>query len=58
MEELRNCPFCGGKAALYYASSCPYVKCTKCGSKTGKYLNVEYAIKNWNRRAEETKVEE
>lgn len=46
-QELRACPFCGGKAELkmadVYMKDAPYVKCSQCGIHTslvpsGRYM--------------------
>lgn len=58
MTELKQCPFCGGKAEFY--ATCidyAYVKCRKCGARTGnialsyEYSTKDVAIEAWNRRA-------
>ena len=59
MNEVKPCPFCGGKACLvvdpslhpryrYYG-----IKCTECGIETKFYFKAEFAVEEWNRRAEE-----
>lgn len=61
-EELKPCPFCGGKAKkqtvettilndTYYG-----VRCTKCYCGTTGYLNYGYAIQAWNRRTDNEKT--
>jgi len=53
MGELRNCPFCGGEAALReWDGFGQYVRCTRCracGPIKPKPLLTE-AIKAWNSR--------
>lgn len=55
-EQLKPCPFCGGKARLmawdidletYY-----FVNCRKCEVKpcTARHTNIKYAVKAWNKR--------
>ena len=45
--ELKNCPFCGGKAVLRFASigwkyeNTAYVICTKCGASSD-HLYITY----------------
>lgn len=80
VEQLKPCPFCGGKAleianmhdleecGNFEDESCPCeqyenpgscgyitIACNKneggCGSSSGYYLEIEQAIKAWNRRA-------
>lgn len=61
MNELKNCPYCGGKAAIYsctsgddesgyYAlwSAC----CIECGSKTDDSICSDAATEKWNTRAD------
>ena len=48
-EELKKCPFCGGKAILY-AAGIPYVRCDNCGTQTTAYQTPDEAISAWNRR--------
>lgn len=44
--ELKNCPYCGGKAGIKHVSDKNYYPyCTKC------YVAQE-SIKSWNNRAE------
>jgi Lar family restriction alleviation protein len=64
MSELKNCPFCGSEAKIYYSftDGCnyPYVSCRNhvCGASIdiNEYINGghldDYAIKTWNRRVE------
>lgn len=58
-EQLKPCPFCGGKARLktwvidletYYI-----VNCRKCEVKpsTARHTNIKYAVKAWNKRGGE-----
>ena len=56
-EELKPCPFCGGRAALAfedvdYVGHMHAVQCNKCGVITEYYENSTMAIEHWNRRAE------
>ena len=46
-EELKSCPFCGGKATLVEtANSWCNVLCDKCGAMTRCFINSsEYASK-------------
>lgn len=56
MEKLKPCPLCGGKAinrvvekttvSDYYG-----IVCTVCNCRTAGYLDLNKAIKAWNRRA-------
>lgn len=57
--ELRECPFCGGKAEMRvekhipegfdYTPRCKEPSC--CGRLTKKWHNKETAVYAWNRRA-------
>ena len=60
MENLKPCPFCGGKGKVMnrsgmYLSS--FVFCVECGSQSREfkvstsYSSDEKAIEAWNRRA-------
>ena len=63
MEELKKCPFCGGKANLSVDTEATrdtenrlwayQITCGKCCSTTGLCWSVEMAIRAWNRRVEE-----
>ena len=68
MAELKKCPFCGGKAKLYYAPvnvvmkiSCFGVSCESCkvmigtvaAGKTDFFRTPDEAAEAWNRRAAE-----
>lgn len=53
VDALKPCPFCGGKARLMRRVAEYLVKCTGCGT-TGKSKQIaEFAVKAWNRRAEQ-----
>ena len=60
MDELKKCPFCGGKAALL-ANNDVKVSCLTCGAQTASYIDFATCIKHgynsvqrvvdaWNRR--------
>lgn len=51
-EELKPCPFCGGKAKCFTVNSATWVFCTDCSAETRAYDTREEAIAAWNRRAE------
>ena len=41
MEELKPCPFCGGKALLshdYEGNGASYVRCEKCGLESIRFF--------------------
>lgn len=54
-SELKNCPFCGGKAEIIcFAfpgnSRNYYPKCKKCGCELRAYSSKQNAKKAWNKR--------
>ena len=52
-EELKPCPFCGGKAEIsYFDSSCQCydVECNDCGACLMGFEEREEAIETWNKR--------
>ena len=57
MEELRCCPFCGGKAIVrsYSVDNDKYsiVTCVECDVETPMYEFRSDAIEAWNRRADD-----
>ena len=57
MDELKPCPFCGGKAEVdrtwWWEEWEYYVYCSQCHVKTAKYhFDAEEAIEAWNMRKE------
>ena len=55
MDELKPCPFCGGKAEIASLSKIAIgVFCNKCSAEIGIYRTKQEAIEAWNRRANET----
>lgn len=62
MIELKQCPFCSGKASLYsgaFFTSIAQIRCKQCGIRTMEYKSASsedaklQAIAAWNRRAGE-----
>ncbi len=53
-EELKPCPFCGGKAELrrYGDSAYYYIECTQCEVGAYFYNTDNDAIAAWNMRTE------
>ena len=60
MDELKKCPFCGGKAALL-ANNDVKVSCLTCGAQTDSHIDfmmrpgkcsnaVQQVTDAWNRR--------
>ena len=56
-EEIKACPFCGGKAKLDEDREGYTVICMKCGASTGTSYQYDEndAIKDWNNRYFELK---
>lgn len=58
MDELKKCPFCGGKAEInfkedYSAHRFYWVECSKCDARTSDFEDnpgKEKAISSWNHR--------
>lgn len=64
-EELKPCPFCGGKAVVHVNDGVR-VMCTECGAKTKGLVDgysqgrpmgsaINSVVKAWNRRANDGK---
>ena len=65
-DELKRCPFCGGKASfwtkqvptendnpIFHDFRYEYsVRCDKCRASIGPYKRIDSAKKAWNRRAD------
>lgn len=49
MDELKSCPFCGGKAEID-ESLYTFVRCENCKAESGVFLHKYEAIRAWNRR--------
>jgi hypothetical protein len=52
-EELKPCPFCGGKSSVDNGS----VGCDNCGIWTVKFVDVSIPINYWNTRPLEEQAE-
>lgn len=59
-EELKPCPFCGGKAdPVRHAGRpaatpvCFYIECLTCRAASGWVKNLSEAAAEWNRRAQD-----
>ena len=61
MDELKKCPFCGGKAAVVVIDGVK-VLCPTCGAQTDSFIDpvteiypgynsVQRVVDAWNRRA-------
>ena len=66
MEELKPCPFCGGKAYMKTiqakrrmftkAKDYPYIRCVICHTSTAACFTEEEAIEAWNARVDHDKL--
>lgn len=68
-DNLKPCPFCGGKAKINYLPPFVHPKtgrkgierrqvyCDNCGVVTAGMVSEEAAIEAWNRRAEDGKTD-
>lgn len=51
MMELKQCPFCGGKADMGEVIDGVYmVNCTKCFASSSTSKSKELVARHWNRR--------
>ena len=66
MNELKPCPFCGGKASLRHDHTgigTSYVQCEKCGLESIKFIKSfecasdDRAAEFWNRRYDDDKAD-
>lgn len=55
-DELKPCPFCGGKAEITKNEMRVWVHCTKCHSDTYLYQIQKEAVAAWNARPIEDKL--
>lgn len=54
-DKLKPCPFCGGEAEMREGSSTkPYIRCKRCGCRTGSSRYRGNLAKAWNDRADAT----
>lgn len=49
-EELKPCPFCGGKAKLVLAMGQAWILCPECESSGPMSQSIEGAVGIWNKR--------
>lgn len=52
-NELKKCPFCGGKAEVRHTKNKSYIVCFICGCRTKPLPTVREAIRFWNQRSDE-----
>nr|DAQ39758.1 MAG TPA: restriction alleviation protein [Caudoviricetes sp.] len=56
MNDLKPCPFCGGKAILETvdgnSSEECYIYCPECDFESGVYSQPKFIVEKWNRRAD------
>ena len=54
--KIKPCPFCGGKAKIYWNHVWDYgfIKCDTCGATTGKFDVEREGRKAWNKRTQPT----
>ena len=56
MEQLKPCPFCGGKAIVNAYGFDQYtVECKICWVETSRKIGIKKAIESWNRRVADGK---
>ncbi len=52
-QKLKRCPFCGGRAKIFYNNdkehTC-YIECGCCFIRTDNYYDKKYLVEDWNRR--------
>lgn len=56
MEDLKSCPFCGGKADIIGGKTedeVAWVVCKQCYAESATHYSKEEAAKAWNRRVNE-----
>lgn len=53
-DELKPCPFCGGKAEYGLTMAGEEVYCTACYANMPRTTTADEAISRWNARAERT----
>ena len=59
MEQLKPCPFCGGKDIHIFIKGLDKLKyasvCDNCGARSGRKSTKTEALQEWNRRADNGK---
>lgn len=49
-EDLKPCPFCGGKANAFICGRIFVVECESCGTSSDRFDTKDEAIEAWNGR--------
>ena len=49
-EELKPCPFCGGKAMYATYKKFKYIRCRNCNSVSDFYKTIKESENAWNKR--------
>lgn len=56
MQELKQCPFCGGFAQIADSECEFFAFCLRCKAHSDYYTKKEDAAESWNKRVEKEKV--
>ncbi len=57
-NEMKPCPFCGGKPELYlyYDRKSLLIECDECGARIFGYRSIDEIIEAWNKRTKQKSI--